>query len=102
MRTPLPHRWMNAIVLDARLGVRMLRKYRGLTAVGVFAMAVAIAVGATLFDVFSVMLDPALPVPGGDRVVAIAFVGANPGSPERRVLHDFDALRGRLTTIEDL
>ena len=40
-------RWLDAIVLDARLGVRMLLKYRGLTLIGGFAMAVAIAIGAT-------------------------------------------------------
>jgi hypothetical protein len=40
----------------------MLVKHRGLTLVGAFAMAVAIAVGATLFEVFSEVLDPALPL----------------------------------------
>jgi hypothetical protein len=39
-------RWLDAILLDSRLGVRMLLKHRGLTVVGAFAMAVAIAVGA--------------------------------------------------------
>src|SRR5262245_65457521 len=40
-------RWVDAILLDSRFGMRMLVKHRGLTVVGVFAMAVAIAVGAT-------------------------------------------------------
>lgn len=93
-------RWLDAILLDARFGVRMLIRHRGLTAVGVFAMAVAIAVGAALFEVFSEMLDPALPFPGGDRVVALHVVGSDPGNPERRVVHDFAHLRGRLATVE--
>ena len=33
-------RWLDAVLLDARLGVRMLLKYRGLTLIGGFAMAV--------------------------------------------------------------
>src|SRR5262245_27254655 len=91
---------MNSILRDFRFGLRMLMKHRGLTMVGAFAMAVAIAVGVTLFEVFSEVLDPALPFAGGDRAVALQFVGANPGQPERRVMHDFAALRGQLKTIE--
>src|SRR6478736_2678649 len=95
-------RWLDAILTDSRFGLRMLVKHRGLTVVGVFAMAVAIAVGATVFEVLSEMLNPSLPFAGGDRVVALNFVGANPGNPERRVLHDFTALRDQLVTIEHL
>jgi putative ABC transport system permease protein len=90
----------DAILLDARFGVRILIKHRGLTVVGAFAMAVAIAVGATLFEVFSEVLDPALPFAGGDRVVSLHFVGSTPGDPHRRVIHDFAALRGQLATVE--
>src|SRR6186997_2871392 len=36
-------RWVDAVSLDTRLAVRMLVKHRGLTLVGGFAMAVAIA-----------------------------------------------------------
>ena len=55
-------RWLDSLSLDARLGLRMLIKHRGLTLVGGFAMAVAIAVAATAFEAFSQVLDPALPV----------------------------------------
>ena len=41
----------------------MLVKYPGLSIVGAFAMAVAIAVGATAFVVISDILDSALPFP---------------------------------------
>ena len=93
-------RWIDAVLIDSRLGVRMLVKHRGLTLVGVFAMAIAIAVGATLFEVFSEMLDPALPFAGGERVVSLHYIGADPGNPERRVLHDFAALRDQLVSVE--
>ncbi|MEO6224140.1 MAG: ABC transporter permease [Vicinamibacterales bacterium] len=92
--------WIDAILSDSRFGLRMLAKHRGLTLVGAFAMAVAIAVGATLYQVFSEILDPALPFSGGDRVVSLHYVGANSANPQRRVLHDFAALRGQLTSVE--
>ena len=55
--------WLDGVSLDARLGVRMLVKHRWLTLVGGFAMTVAIAIGATAFEVISDLLDPALPFP---------------------------------------
>ena len=93
-------RWLDVIRQDARFGVRMLVKYRGMTMVGAFAMAVAIAVGATTFAAISAMLDPALPFPGVGRVVALNFVDPSDGLPERQVIHQFAALRGRLVTVE--
>ncbi len=94
--------WLDGIRLDSRFGIRMLVKHRGLSIVGVFALAVGIAVGATLFEVLSEILDPGLPFADGDRVVALHYVASNPGRPERRVLHDFAALRGQLTSVEHL
>src|SRR5512142_2147265 len=93
-------RWLDAIRLDARFGVRMLVKYRGMTIIGAFAMAIAIAVGATTFAAISALLDPALPFPGGARVVALNFVDPGTGLPERQVIHQFAALRGKLVTVE--
>ena len=49
----------------------MLVKYRGLTLIGGFAMAVAIAIGATVFEALSEMITPALPFEGGERVVSL-------------------------------
>ena len=91
---------LDALAFDLKLGGRMLVKYPGLTIVGGFAMAVAIAVGATAFEAISDILDGTLPFPGGDRVVELEFVGANPSQPEQRVMHEFAALRGALTTVE--
>ena len=91
---------LEALVFDLRLGGRMLLKYPGLTVVGGFAMAVAIAVGATAFEAISDILDPSLPFSGGDRIVALEFVGPDPGEPEQQVIHDFAALRAALTTVE--
>jgi len=61
---------------------------------------VAIAVGATTFAAISAILDPALPFPGGGRVVALNFVDPTSGLPERQVIHQFAALRGQFVTVE--
>ena len=72
-------RWLDALLLDSRFSLRMLLKHRGLTMVGAFAMAVAIAVGATAFEAISDILDSTLPFPGGDRIVALQFIGSDAG-----------------------
>jgi putative ABC transport system permease protein len=95
-------RWVDAVSLDARLGVRMLVKHRWLTLVGGFAMAVAIAIGAMFFEVMTEFLKPALPLEDGERVVALHYATPMIGSPERRVLHDFVAWRDELVSVEQL
>jgi putative ABC transport system permease protein len=92
-------RWLDALLLDSRFSLRMLGKHRGLTLVAAFAMAVAIAVGTTAFETISGMLDSVLPFRGGDRLVQLQFV-SNAGGEEERLIHEFAALRGKLTTVE--
>lgn len=94
--------WIDAIALDVRLAARMLVKHRGLTLVGGFAIAVAIAVGATSFEVIAELLHPALPLADGDRVVAVRTVSSTSSQPERRVLHDFVVWREQLVSLEHL
>jgi putative ABC transport system permease protein len=94
--------WLDGLSLDARLSVRMLVKHRWLTLVGGVAMTVAIAIGATAFEVINDLLDPTLPFPQGDRVVAVKYVAAKTGGAEHHVLHAFSAWRDHLTTLEQL
>ena len=93
-------RLLDSLSLDARLGVRMLLKHRGLTLVGGFAMALAIAIGASFFEVVSELLDPALPVADGGRVVSLQVTTRTPAR-SRRLLHDFASWRDQLHSIED-
>ena len=95
-------RWLDSLSLDARLGVRMLAKHRWLTLVGGVAMAVAIAIGASAFIVIGVLLDPALPLPQGDRIVTVKYERASTGRADQHVLHAFAAWRDHLTTVEQL
>jgi predicted permease len=94
--------WLDTLSLDARLGLRMLAKHRWLTVVGGVAMAVAIALGASAFEVISVLLRDDVPLPRGDRVVAIEYTTTSSASSDPRVLHAFAAWRGQVRTIEHL
>src|SRR6476619_2845797 len=43
--------------LDVKLGIRMLAKYPGLSAVAVIGLALAIAIGATYFAIIGAAMD---------------------------------------------
>ena len=80
----------------------MLAKHKWLTVVGSIAMAVAIALGASAFEVISVHLREDLPLPNGERIVAIRYASSSTASADGRVLHAFAAWRGQVKTIEHL
>ena len=86
--------------IDFKLAVRMLARYPGLTLVGVLGMAVGIAISAASFAFGYRLLDPSLPVDEGDRIVSILNWDSNRGDSEPRVLHDFLAWRGSLTSVQ--
>jgi predicted permease len=81
----------------------MLAKYPVLSGVSVSGMAVAIAIGATVFGLVGAVLDPTLPLQGGDHIVAVQTNRADvPGNIDKQVLHDFVAWRTELTRVRDL
>jgi predicted permease len=88
--------------LDVKLGVRMMLKHRALSLVSVVGMAVAIAIGAGYFAAFSTLLDPALPLDEGDRIVAIQNVDVREGGEEERILHDFLVWREELRSVNEV
>ena len=88
--------------MDVRLGVRMLVRYPGLTTVAVLGMAMAITIVAGAFSIFYTLIDPALPLPGGDRIVTIQNLDIERSRPERRVAHDVLAWRAEVRTIRDV
>jgi putative ABC transport system permease protein len=88
--------------LDFRLGVRMLRRYPGITVVGTLAIAVAVALASAYFDAVDKLMKPRLDVPGGDRIVSLLAWDMKQEKVEPRVLHDFVIWRGQIKTIEDL
>ena len=93
--------WFSGMSLDLKLGVRMLRKYPGLTIVGGLAMAFGIWFGTVAFQMFGILLSTKLPLPDGDRIVKIQVLDLKTQQEEDRLLYDFQQYRG-LRSITDL
>ncbi|HEX2189282.1 MAG TPA: ABC transporter permease [Longimicrobiaceae bacterium] len=95
--------WIHGLSLDLRLGLRMLVKYPGLAGVGVLGMAVAIGFGAGLFSFVAAVVDPALPLDEGHRIVAVQNLDAARNDQARETqLHDLAAWREGLRAVEEL
>ena len=88
--------------LDFTLGLRMLARYPGLTAVATVAIAVAVGLGSAYFEGVDKFLRPRLDIPGGDRVVSLLNWDRKHLDVESRALHDFAIWRTELKTIENL
>ena len=88
--------------LDFRLGFRMLLKYPGLTVVGGLALALAIAVGAAAFELSAQAINPSLPLPDGDRIVALRLWHVQANGIEEQALYDFVSWRGTLRSIDEV
>ena len=94
--------WVHGLALDLKLGARMLVKSPVLTLVGVVGMAVAIAIGSGFFALIHGSLLPALPLPEGDRVVAIEVQDTEANRLELRLLHDLGRWREGVRSLEHL
>jgi putative ABC transport system permease protein len=88
--------------LDFRLGLRMLRRYPGITAVATVAIAVAVGLGSAYFEGVDKFLNPRLDTPGGERVVSLLNWNVKRSDVESRALHDFAIWRRELKTVENL
>ena len=95
-------RWLAGWPMDLRLGVRMLRRSPGLTVIGVAALAVAIGGGAAYLEFLNDLFRPALPLPQGDRIVAVLNWDSAKGDPEHRSLYEFAIWRDEVRSIEHL
>jgi predicted permease len=91
---------MNLSPLDFKLGLRMLRRYPGLTVIGTVAMAVAIALGMLYFEGLRKGLYPTLPAPDGNRIVAVRYWDIAKRAVEARMLRDFTSSRPVVKTID--
>ena len=94
--------WLGGLSLDFKLGLRMLRKYPGLTFIGGLAMAFGFWVGAVTFQMVSLASNPKLPLPDGDRIVQIRNWDGVANWTEPRALHDFAGWRTELSSVTDL
>lgn len=88
--------------LDVKLGMRMLRRYPGLTIAGGLALAIAIGIGAGWYELSRDLLRPSLPLPEGHRLVEVEMRDSLASREERRILHDFLEWRRDARSLEDL
>jgi putative ABC transport system permease protein len=89
--------------LDVKLGIRIFIKHPGLALVGVFGIAVAIAIAAGGFSViYRNFLAPSLPFEEGDRIVSIQIWDSAANKPELRILHDYQVWRKGLKSIQEI
>lgn len=95
-------RWLAGWLMDLKLGARMLVKTPGLTIVGVIALAVGIAAGASYFEFVNDLFRPKLSFPGADRLVGLLNWDLAKGNVEDRSLYEFAAWKTQLTTVEEL
>jgi predicted permease len=94
--------WVAGLSLDFTLGVRMLRKYPGLTIVGGLAIAFAIWAGATGYEVVARVLYRPLPFVEAERIVTIGNWDAARSRLEQPSLHDYTSWRNQVPSVEDL
>ena len=93
---------LSAFWLDAKLGLRMLRKHWGLTLIGGLTLVVSMTIGASVFNLVHALRGTALPIEDGDRVVVI-----QPFDPETRQIRDssredFARWRAGMRTVENV
>ena len=94
--------WMRGMSMDFKLGMRMLRKYPGLTAVALFALSLAIGAGAAYLEFVNDLLHGKLPFPEADRIVGIQVWDQESGDPDPKQTANFVAWRDSLRSIEAL
>src|ERR687895_79567 len=89
--------------LDVKLGLRLMRKSWGLTLVGGVAMAVTIGLGTSIFTLWNTATTSTLPLPDGDRIVAIqTFDQASQRIHRDSSLHDLRRWREQLRSVADV
>ena len=87
--------------LDFTLAWRVLLRYPGLTAVGVFGIAIGIAISVAAFTVSSNLTTAVIPLAEGERVVSLISRDASTSNGEMRVVHDYGRWRD-MKSVEDL
>jgi hypothetical protein len=95
--------WLESLVRDVRLGARMLRKNRLLTAAAITSLSLALGACTAAFSLVDALILRTLPVHQPERLIYLTYPGANPDMPEDDVFSDpafvrlRDAGRGRST-----
>ncbi|MBI1356184.1 MAG: FtsX-like permease family protein [Acidobacteria bacterium] len=95
-------RGLTGWMMELRLGARMLVRYPGLTVVGGLAMAFAILVGATSFEIVQRVIDPVLPLPDGEQIVALTYWDRVENARKPAGSYDFLTWRDELKSLQSI
>jgi len=87
--------------LDAKLGLRMIGKHPGLTAVALFALAIGIPVGLAPWHLFNAMEAP-LPVEDGHRVRLLRHWNVETSRADTTTMYDYERWRTGSSTFDKL
>src|SRR5688572_18171667 len=87
---------------DYKLGLRLLLRFPGLTIAGGLTLTLAIGIGAGYYDLMGKVMFPTIPLPDGDRLVAIDTQNVLTNQSEMRIARDFLDWRRELRTIDEL
>src|SRR4029079_2031055 len=96
-------RWLDGFALDAKLGLRMLRRSWGLTLAGGLAMTIVITIAAVAFvflDEFMGRTAP--PLAEGDRMVALQSWDAEAHRRRDTPRRDLERWSATLQSVEDV
>ncbi|MFI5280556.1 MAG: ABC transporter permease [Gemmatimonadales bacterium] len=94
---------MGAFLADLKYGLRMVIKHPGLAGISILALALGIGLTTMMWSIVYGALLRGLPVPEGDRVVAV--YRTNPSQNVDRtsvIIQDFDEWRSAQKSFEDL
>src|SRR5262245_53802816 len=94
--------WLNGTVLDVKLGLRLLFKNPGFTLVSGLGIMVAIAFMSGMFAFLYTNIYPKLPLPQGDRIVALENWDTRVNNEERKSLHDFILWRSQMKSVVEV
>jgi predicted permease len=80
--------WLDSLVRDVRLGGRMLRKNRLVTAAAIVSLSLALGACMAAFSLVDALIFRPLPVHQPERLIYLTFPRTNPDLPEDDVFSD--------------
>ena len=94
--------WLSGAWLDLKLGARLLARSPGLTLVSTVALSIGIAIVAGFHAGTDFFVNPSLPVPEGDRVVAIWHHDIASAERGTQTVGDMLTWRAELSSVDDV